>query len=452
MAAAAALFLANIAGPSLPSLDDCYYARKGVEMGRSGAVYTVTWNGQPTFQNPPLQFWVLGRSFAVFGENDGAARLPSALMALGLVLAVYAMGARIAGPAAGATATALVLATPLFANNARRCMLEIPLALWVVLALLVFVAGRDRPRLHLLIALPLGAGILTKSVLGLLPLAVIAGSMVDRDWRAGAKRPWLWLGVAGGLALGASWPLHQWWVHGPGALQEHFLSEIVGRSLQPIPLWRRLLGYPLLLLERFHPPVLLAVPGVVLIWKRWRREGDGRPLVIAAWIVVPLAAASLSSAQSLRYVFPLLPALALAAGIWLAQRLPRVAAVFRLMVAGLLVAAAGVFWLRPSLLRQPGNDVLKANAAVIRAQTGPGEPIAYAGGRYWTVANPTLYYAERLVDRPSAGVPEAVRAATTRPGRLLMLDTPLVGELTARGVPHDPVLSDRDWALVRIGP
>jgi hypothetical protein len=36
--AAAALFLA-IGAPSLPALDDCYYARKGVEMSRRGEFF-----------------------------------------------------------------------------------------------------------------------------------------------------------------------------------------------------------------------------------------------------------------------------------------------------------------------------------------------------------------------------------------------------------------------------
>src|SRR5262245_25545306 len=101
---AAALFSANMGMLSLPSLDDCFYARKGIEMERSGRFYTVTWNYQPAFQNPPLQFWLLGMSFAWFGENDGAARLPSLLMALGILYVTYELGKRTVGPLESVTA------------------------------------------------------------------------------------------------------------------------------------------------------------------------------------------------------------------------------------------------------------------------------------------------------------------------------------------------------------
>jgi len=448
---AAALFFANTARPSLPSLDDCYYARKGVEMGRQGAFFTVTWNGQPTFQNPPLQFWILGRSFALFGENDGAARLPSALMAIGIALGVHRIGLLTLGAREAATAVALLLATPIFANNARRNMLEIPLTFWVVLTVLVFLAGLERPRLHVLLVLPLGAALLTKSVLGLLPLGAMAGAMLDARARASLRRPWLWIGVAGGLALGAAWPIQQALTLGPHALSEHYLGEILGKSTQPIPAWRRLAGYPLLLLERYHPPVLPAVAGMALIWKRWRTEGDGRPMVVVAWILVPLLAYAFSSAQSLRYIFPVLPALALAGGFWLARRLPAAARAVCVAVPVLLFAAAGVFWLKPQLLTQPGNEVFKFDAGVVAATVAPGEPIAYVGNRYWTLANPMLYYVERELEMPPLpSVPEGVRLAAARPSRLLMLDSERLVELRELGVPHLEVLKGRDWSLVRI--
>jgi 4-amino-4-deoxy-L-arabinose transferase-like glycosyltransferase len=450
LAAAALLFLANIGAPSLPALDDCYYARKGVELGRRGEFFTVTWNGQPTFQNPPLQFWILGRSFALLGENDRAARLPSAFMALGIALAVYRIGVMTLGTREAATALAFLLATPIFTNNARRAMLEIPLTFWVVLSVLVFVAGLERPRLHLLLALPLGAAILTKSVLGLLPLGVIAGAMADARARECLRRPWLWLGIGGGLLLGAAWPIQQALTLGAHAAREHFLGEVLGKSTQPIPAWRRVFGYPLLLLERYHPPVLPAMAGVALIWREWRREGNGRALVVVAWILLPLFVYGFSSAQTLRYIFPVLPALALAAGAWLARALPRVAGGFRAAVAILLMAGAVVFWVKPRLLTQPGNEVFKQQAAVVQGALAREEPIVYAGDRYWSLANPLLYYAERALEMPRADLPDAIREATARPSRLLMLDRSRLLELQELRVPHLTVLEGEDWALVRI--
>lgn len=64
------LFSASMNVMSLKSYDDCHYAQKGVEMWQRGAFFTVTWAGRTDFQYPPLQFWLLGRSFALFGKID----------------------------------------------------------------------------------------------------------------------------------------------------------------------------------------------------------------------------------------------------------------------------------------------------------------------------------------------------------------------------------------------
>src|SRR4029450_11485971 len=72
--AALALFTARIGDLSLPSLEDAFYAREAVEMARSGRVYPVTWNGQPTHQHPPLHLWLVARTFAALGQRDAAAR------------------------------------------------------------------------------------------------------------------------------------------------------------------------------------------------------------------------------------------------------------------------------------------------------------------------------------------------------------------------------------------
>ena len=126
LATATALFAAGMSTLSLESLDDAFYARKGVEMARSGGFFTVTWAGQPTFQNPPLQIWFIGQSHSLFGEGDLAARFPSLLMALATLVITNRIGRRLVGRQCALTAVALLLVTPLFVDGARGCMMEMP--------------------------------------------------------------------------------------------------------------------------------------------------------------------------------------------------------------------------------------------------------------------------------------------------------------------------------------
>jgi 4-amino-4-deoxy-L-arabinose transferase-like glycosyltransferase len=420
------LFCANASRLSLPSLDDCFYARKGVEMARSGNVATVTWNGRPTFQNPPLQIWILARSFRLLGENDLAARLPSILMALGILGGVLALGRRLWGEDEASTAASLLLLSPLFVNHARRAMLDVPLALWVVLAMLVVVRARDAPRRLALLALPLGAAILTKSVLGLLPLLVLAGAaVVDSGLRSTLRSRWLALGVALGFVLGAAWPVHQWLVHGPRALVEHFVTEIASRATAGgLDLRRLLLGYPSALLGSYQPVVLLALAGLPALLRRGAPPGSR---LVAAWLLVPVLLYSLSSAQSPRYLFPTLPAMALAGGFWLARGFPRAARAVRVAAPGIALLAAAVFWISPQTLARSGNDPLKFGDP-IASRAPAGEPLPYLGTRYWGFANPLLYYEERYLEASAPSAEVALSRASAGSG-LLFVDRDRLAEV-----------------------
>jgi len=109
--------------------------------------------------------------------------------------------------------------SPYFSDHARRVMQEIPFGLWTALAMLTLLESRRRPRLMVFFALPLAAAILTKSVLGLLPLLVLVVSVAAVPaLRSVLKNPWAWVGVIGGLALAASWTIFVAWTFGAEAL------------------------------------------------------------------------------------------------------------------------------------------------------------------------------------------------------------------------------------------
>ena len=448
--AGALLFSANARDLSLPALDDCFYARKAVEMERSGRFFTVTWAGEPAFQNPPLQLWITGRSFAFFGENDLAARLPSMLMALGTLAGVYRIGQLTIGAAAGCGAAALLLLSPTFVNHARRSMLDLPLAFWVVMAVLVLVEGLRRPRAHALLALPLAAAILTKSVLGLLPLGILlAGALCSPPLRASLRRGWIWLGVLLGLGLGASWTVHQLIVFGPDAVRAHYMDEIVSRSTRALDVRQLLIGYPAALLGAYQPVVLPGLVGAVMLWRRRRDHPGGGSALLPIWVAVPTVLYSLSSARSARYLFPIFPALALCASHWMTEALPRFAAVVRRWVApSVAVAAAIVFWVRPVWLMGPGTAFFKTDA-LLRGRVPEGEPITYLGTRadYWGLANPILYYADRPLEAPSESAAGALQAAASRRSGLILVQKSRLHEL--EGVRYGVILERPEWLLVQ---
>jgi 4-amino-4-deoxy-L-arabinose transferase-like glycosyltransferase len=448
--AALVLFTARMGDLSLPSLEDAFYGREAVEMARSGRIYTVTWNGEPTHQHPPLHLWLVARAFDALGERDLAARLPTVLLALGTMLLTWRIGVLTLGRAAAVAGVAGLLATPIFVDNARRLMMEVPLTFWIAGTVWVYLEARERPRWQIALAIPLGAAILTKSVLGLMPILALVGALASEELRAPLRRPWVWMGLALGLAIGASWLAHQWWTQGSGAVASHLLAHVVRRSTRSLSL-RALRAYPVILLKFFQPVIL---PGLLGLWLALRQAGRQRARggVLAAWVLLPVVLYSFSSFRTPRFIFPILPPLALFAGYALVTLVPRVAAFLSSVLVPIgAVAIALTFWWNPALLTRDHNAVFKRNAATIKALAPEGEPVPYLGNHYWATANPLLYYAERVQAPSSASGREAVEAAHRHPGRLLLVTRRRLPELPGVDAAREAVLEGRDWVLLRLG-
>ena len=455
LAASLALFSANMWRPSLISLDDATYARQGIEERRSGQFFNPTWNGQPDFHKPPLQFWLLGRSFALFGENDFAARLPSALMALGILAATYWIGALTVGSPAGATGVAFLLLSPYFTDHARRVMLDLPLAFWTTLVMLVFLEGVRRAWITTLVAIPLGAALLTKSALGLLPvLAILGSAAVVPALRPSLKRPWPWISIALGLGLAATWSVYQLAHFGTAAFREHYAVELGSRATPSAHPAAFVMRYPWILLDSYQPVIIPAVVGAVMLWRNRAALGP-LALVPAVWAFLPILALNFMTGRSPRYLVPMFPPLALCAGFCIAHAMPSIArALWRWFAPALVTIAAIILWTSPGLLRplhqsaQDPNRDIKRSKTLLQQIIPAGESVAFFGTRYWGRAAPLLYYAERSLDPSVATVREAIDKATSRPSRLLLTDLNRLGEIDQAAVPYRVAFTSQDWVLV----
>jgi 4-amino-4-deoxy-L-arabinose transferase-like glycosyltransferase len=453
---AIAVYTANPFGIGLRAVDDCFYARKGVEMARSGSFFTATWNGGPDFQYPSLQFWLLGRSFALFGENDLAARIPSILQAIGTLLVTWRLGMLAFGAATATGAVALLAVAPFFADQARGCMTDMALGLWVSLALLLWLEGLRRPWLHLAIALPLGAAILTKSLLGLMPLPVIvACAIASPEFRRAIRGPWLAGGIVLGLLAGATWSFDQAQRFGTRALRAHYLDGVAKLSARPLGLFQRLTRYPVYLLERYHPVILPALVGLVPAWRRLRATRDPAIVLLLAWLVVPLLVLNLSGTQERRYLFPLFPPLALLGALALESYVPRLATLFRRVLAPVSLVAATVWlWTAPPRFINQADPAFRAHRAILQARIPRDEPLTYLGSErgYWPKANPLMYYGERYLEHPAQTPDEALVRVMTRRSRLLLCESNRFEDVLMREPQAEQLVVGAGWAVLDLAP
>ena len=103
-------FFQYLGGLPLIDPDEGRYAEIPREMLQSGDLVTPTLNYVKYFEKPPLLYWINSASLKIFGQNEFAARFPSALCGLLTVLATYIIARHLYGRRA-ALISALVLGT-----------------------------------------------------------------------------------------------------------------------------------------------------------------------------------------------------------------------------------------------------------------------------------------------------------------------------------------------------
>ncbi len=94
--------------------DEQRLATNALEMNDSGNLIVTTYDGAPDYSNtkPPLMIWLQAASMQLFGDNELAVRLPSALAALATCLLLYAFCARrLRSPLTGICAVAVLCTT-----------------------------------------------------------------------------------------------------------------------------------------------------------------------------------------------------------------------------------------------------------------------------------------------------------------------------------------------------
>jgi 4-amino-4-deoxy-L-arabinose transferase-like glycosyltransferase len=260
----------------------------------------------------------------------------------------------------------------------------------------------------------MGLGVMTKGV-GFLPAFLVVPYMYGRRRRYGNLAPiplgdrrW-WLGPICLLATVATWlvPLlgHVIGSGDPAAhayLRNLLFTQTAERMLSAWqhrePFWY----FPVRVIPLFWLPVVAGLPWLIPAWRRRLARGDGRLLLLLGWILLVVMFFSLSSGKRSLYVYPAVPALALAAApvaAALVHRLSRRARVRQLVRAGIAVWFLGIIaWGFGEPFLRADDHPRRAVMAAVARRIGPERELAlvqWRDGQWLFAQNPLVHFGYR---------------------------------------------------------
>lgn len=320
-----ALYFAAMGSYPLVDVDEPAYGQVAKEMAAGAGWLTPHYDGKPWFDKPPLFYWLSGASVKLFGPTEFACRLPSAILAVGVLFLLYALVKYDFGKRA-ALLSCLVLATSLqMIILARAAVTDMTLLFCLLGALYAYrrwfgEVESETCNLRWMAACGAftGLGMLAK---GPVAPALLFATFFIHLWISGRLRRLVSLdalaGVATALIVGLPWFVAMYLIHRDLFVQGFLVANNITRFLKPEHAgqtggwYSYLLNIPTLFV--FFFPWSVFLPSGLL---RFRGANAGAKLA-AIWFGVVFVFFSLSKTQLVTYIFPLYPAAALFVGVLL---------------------------------------------------------------------------------------------------------------------------------------
>lgn len=364
------IFTAGLGSAPLIDPDEGRYAEIPREMIERGDLVTPTLNYVKYFEKPPLLYWANAASMSLFGENEFAVRLPSAIAGLLSVLLVYAAGRRLYDRRTALLAGFILGSSTGFFMQSRIILTDMLLTLTLSTALFAFISaarteGRDKKLLYCLFFIFCALAVLTKGLIGIvLPGGIILIYLLcSREWKLLRDIPWL-TGTILFFTVSAPWFISVS-LKNPEFPHFFFIREHFQRYTSTIhrrgqPFWFFL---PILLLT-MTPWSFFLPRSFASAWQD-RFNSRGISLYLLIWPILIIAFFSISNSKLIPYILPAFPPLALLVGhhfssVWHSRRsgisLPLLALAVIFIAGGLIIAGLPMTGAAEQFLRTSGQS------------------------------------------------------------------------------------------------
>jgi 4-amino-4-deoxy-L-arabinose transferase-like glycosyltransferase len=386
LAAAILPYFIDLGGSSIWDANEAFYVETPREMIERGDLVSPTFNYLPRLNKPVLSYWIVAGFYKVFGVSVAVQRLPIALGAVTLIFTAFFLaraGAEPSGSSQRSSATESALwaaaglaVAPRLMMFGRRIFIDIYISMFMALTVLFFALAERYPgrrRLFLLLMYAsVGLGVLTKGpVAAALPALVFGVYLVMNRELKRVREMMIPIGVIVVLAIAVPWYAALYQRYGWTYISSFFLGENVARYTEGFGVETRRgpsFYLPVVFSDSF--PWSLCLFGAAGLWvAEWRARrampesrlangpfadtpGDAQlalrvRTLMWLWIIVIVGFFTFSAAKQDLYIFPIVPAVAALAGLFIALETPggSVARPRSLQITaaliGLLLALAG---------------------------------------------------------------------------------------------------------------
>src|SRR2546428_6230297 len=193
----ALLLLLGVSPWGLWERDEGRYADVAREMLARRDFITPRINGAVFLDKPPLVYWVIAASLALWGSGEAGARFGLTLFAAGILLVTRRIGILLFDRRRANIALMVLASSVGFFAASHLLTLDLGLAFFVSLSLLCFLkgsrAGPGGALWYLGMFAATAGGLLTKGPIAVvLPVMTLAGFLTLRgEWRRARELPWV---------------------------------------------------------------------------------------------------------------------------------------------------------------------------------------------------------------------------------------------------------------------
>ena len=307
---------------NLPLLqpDEGRNAEVAREMNESGAWLSPTYNDLAYLDKPAFFFKAVALSLAAFGNNETAARIPSAMFGLALLAMTFLFCRRVYGTRCAVMAVIIIATMPLYAVFSRTVIFDMTLAFFVSAAIFAGYCaeefeGKSRRNWYLLGALASGFATLVKGPVGFLIPSLVLFVFHRIEGRRGVWKRFfaplnllVFFGVTLPWFIGLSLQHPDFPYYGLIEESFHRFTTVKFHRTQPFYF------YALIVAGLFLPWSFLLPEAGVAAWKN-RRQMTSADRLCLVWAVVVVVFFSLSKSKLPGYIL----STTVAAGILLAR-------------------------------------------------------------------------------------------------------------------------------------